>query len=274
MKDKKLWISILIGVLIILGSFILCFYKQDVSEDISDWASFGAYVGGCFGFISVIIMYMVFREQSKMAYKSQFESVFFDMLRTLREIWSNGVEGKSIQLSKEVSIHFNIEYGSEEVSMEDVKKVITYYMSIHKKDHSINHYFRYLYHIVKYVVTNKNLDADVKSDYISLIQAQMSNTELLITFFNAIEYDNKKYNNWLDSYGLFENMVTGNQFLDVLKQMYFPLTKFKHIVSVYIDPLEAIQQWYDESHVDVENEVFYDTLERLNNREKQPQEDI
>lgn len=274
MKDKKLWIPILIGVIIILGSFIICFYKQDISDNISDWASFGAYVGGCFGFISVIIMYMVFREQSRMAYKSQFESVFFDMLRTLREIWNNGVEGKSIQLSKEVSMHFNIEYGSEEVSMEDVKKVMTYYMSIHKKDNSINHYFRYLYHIVKYVVTNKNLDKDVKSDYISLIQAQMSNTELLITFFNAIEYDNKKYNNWLDSYGLFENMVTGYQFLDVLKQMYFPLTKFKHIVSVYIDPLEAIQQWYDESHVDVENEVFYDTLDRLNNREKQPREDI
>lgn len=108
MKDKRLWIPILIGVLIILGSFILCFYKQDISDDISDWASFGAYVGGCFGFIYVIIMYMVFREQAKMAYKSQFESVFFDMLRTLREIWNPEVESKSIQLCDKISEHFNL----------------------------------------------------------------------------------------------------------------------------------------------------------------------
>lgn len=266
MKDKKLWIPIIIGVFIILGSFILCFYKQDVSDDISDWASFGAYVGGCFGFISVVIMYMVFREQSKMAYKSQFESVFFDMLHTLREIWNPDVESKSLLLSSKISIHFNVEFGAEEINRNDVKRVMTYYMSIHKKDNSINHYFRYLYHIVKSVVSNESLDENIKTDYISLIQAQMSNTELLITFFNAIEYDNTKYNNWLDNYGLFENLVTDSCFLDKLKQLYFPKTKFKHIQTVHINPLEAIQQWYDESQIDIENEVYYDTITRLNNR--------
>ncbi|MDE6584552.1 MAG: putative phage abortive infection protein, partial [Anaeroplasmataceae bacterium] len=155
-------------MIIILGSFILCFYKQDVSDNISDWASFGAYVGGCFGFISVIIMYMVFREQSKMAYKSQFEAVFFDMLRTLREIWSAGLEIKSTQLCDKISEHFNVDFGANEVERTDVKKVMSYYMAVHKKDSSINHYFRYLYHIIKYVVTNNNLDDNIKTDYISL----------------------------------------------------------------------------------------------------------
>lgn len=269
MKDKKLWIPIIIGVFIILGSFILCFYKQDVSDDISDWASFGAYVGGCFGFISVVIMYMVFREQSKMAYKSQFESVFFDMLRTLREIWSTEVENKSTQLCDEISKHFNVDFGADEVECTDVKKVMSYYMAVHKKDNSINHYFRYLYHIIKYVVTNKNLDENIKTDYISLIQAQMSNTELLITFFNAIEYDNAKYIEWLDFYGFFENLVTDSNFLDKLKQKYFPKTVFKHIQRPPVNTVKAFMQCYDEGQIDLNNEIFYDTLARLEKYNKE-----
>lgn len=75
--DEKLWLPIGFGVLVILGVFIYWFHNQSISDDIADWTSFGAYVGGCFGLISVILMYMVFREQSKMAYKTQFEAVFF-----------------------------------------------------------------------------------------------------------------------------------------------------------------------------------------------------
>lgn len=269
MKDKKLWIPILIGIIIIVGSFILCFYKQDISENISDWGSFGAYVGGCFGFISVVIMYLVFREQAKMTYKSQFEAVFFNMLHTLREIWGAGLEIKSAQLCDKISEHFNVDFGGNEVERTDVKKVMSYYMAVHKEDNSINHYFRYLYHIIKYVVTNEHLDDNVKTDYISLIQAQMSNTELLITFFNAIEYNNIKYISWLDSYGFFENLVTDSNFLDELKQKYFTETVFKHIQKSPTDTVKAFMQYYDEGQIDVNKEKFYETLERLEKYDKE-----
>lgn len=74
--DKKLWLPLVGGALIILGSFGLVFKDQDISDNISDWSYFGAYVGGCFGIVSVILMYLTFREQSKMAYQTRFESVF------------------------------------------------------------------------------------------------------------------------------------------------------------------------------------------------------
>lgn len=266
--DEKLWLPIGFGVLVILGVFVYWFHNQSISDNIADWASFGAYVGGCFGFISVILMYMVFREQSKMAYKTQFEAVFFDMLHTLREIWNPEVESKGLQLCNQISAHFKLEFGSNQSTNDEFKKVMSYYMALHKKDNSLNHYFRYLYHIVKYVTTNDSLNANVKYDYISLIQAQMSNTELMITFFNAIEYNNPKYIEWLDIYGLFENLVTDSNFLDTLKQKYFPKTTFKYIQSAPTDVLEALQQWYDESQIDTDNEQFYDTLARLNKDDK------
>lgn len=131
--DKNLWLPIGFGAFIILGVFIIFFHTQSFSDNIADWASFGAYVGGCFGFISVILMYLVFREQSKMAYKSQFEAVFFDMLRTLREIWNPEVESKGIQLNNNMLVHFNVDFGADEAKSDELKRVLAYYMSIHKK---------------------------------------------------------------------------------------------------------------------------------------------
>lgn len=112
-------------------------------------------------------------------------------------------------------------------------------------------------------MTNEVFSEKVKKDYISLIQAQMSNTELMITFFNVIEYDNQRYNVWLDEFGFFENLVTDNCFLDKLKQNYFSKTEFKHVQTSIEDPLETIQKWFDESQIDIHNETFYDTLARL-----------
>lgn len=59
--------------------------------------------------------------------------------------------------------------------------------------------------------------------------------------------------------------MTDSNFLDTLKQKYFPKTTFKYIQSAPTDVSEALQQWYDESQIDTDNEQFYDTLARLNN---------
>ena len=63
--DRKPWISLLGGAAIKLGSFGLVFRDKDISDNISDWSYFGAYVGGCFGIVSVVLIYLTFREQSK-----------------------------------------------------------------------------------------------------------------------------------------------------------------------------------------------------------------
>ncbi|MBD5379293.1 MAG: hypothetical protein HDR74_05280 [Bacteroides sp.] len=268
MKDKKLWIPILIGAIIILGSFILRFCKQNVSDNISDWASFGAYVGGCFGFISVIIMYMVFREQSKMAYKSQFESVFFDMLRTLREIKNDEVDSLLSNISGKLSCHFKVDFGYNDVPIDDIRGVIKYYISYQEKFHRINHYFRYLYHIIKYIEHDKVLCSKEKCKYISLIQAQCSNVELIMIFFNVIGYNNQQYISWLDKYSFFENMQTDSIFLDHIRILFFPNTINKHPQPPKTSPEEALTEWYDEICTDLDKEQCIDTINRLKERAK------
>ena len=55
----------------------------------------------------------------------------------------------------------------------------------------INHYFRYLYLIIKYIHCDSNISSKDKKLYVGLVQAQMNN---------------KDYLKWLDHYSFFETM--------------------------------------------------------------------
>lgn len=261
--DKKLWIPLLGGAAIILGSFWLAFRDQDISDHISDWSYFGAYVGGCFGIVSVVLIYLTFREQSKMAYQTRVESVFFEMLRTLREINNDEVKSLFSNLSKKLSCHFAVEFGYDSVPKEDLRGVIRYYISYQEQYPQISHYFRYLYHIIKYVENDNILDEKEKEKYIALIQAQMSNNELLMTLFNVIGYNNTTYLGWLDKYGFFENLQTESRFLDYIRSLFFPTTKNKHPQPPKRSTEEALTEWYEELCTNLDEEQCIDTIKRL-----------
>lgn len=259
--DKKLWLPLAGGALIILGSFWSVFKDQDISDNISDWSYFGAYVGGCFGIVSVILIYLTFREQSRMAYKSQFESVLFEMLRTLREIKTEEIDNEFANIQGNVLNHFRTPFSKEDFNNEDAKMVLAYYFQLHTESDIIYHYFRYLYHIVKYVCDDDILDREMKNKYMALIQAQMSNDDLLIVLLNAINYGNIKYLNQLDEYHFFENIRPVNDIIDYIIITSFPKTKFKHL----IDPTKDNDVIYD---FDFDGMVHYkeqysETIDRL-----------
>ena len=259
--DKKLWLPLLGGAAIILGSFWLVFRDQDISDNISDWSYFGAYVGGCFGIISVVLIYLTFREQSKMAYKSQFESVLFEMLRTLREIKKEEIDNEFACIPGTVLEHFATPFNKDDFNKDDAKMVLAYYFQLHATDDTIYHYFRYLYHIVQYICDDKILDSQMKNRYVTLIQAQMSNDDLFIVLLNAINYGNNKYFNQLDTYHFFENIRPVNDVIDYIIITSFPKTKFKHL----IDPTKDNDVIYD---FDFDGMVHYkeqysETIDRL-----------
>ena len=60
------------------------------------------------------------------------------------------------------------------------------------KGHSefLGHYYRHLYHIVKFIVNNESLVYDEKMKYLSMLRAQLSNYEQIMLFYN-----------WLSGYG-------------------------------------------------------------------------
>lgn len=259
--DKKLWLPLAGGALIILGSFGLVFKDQDISDNISDWSYFGAYVGGCFGIVSVILMYLTFREQSKMAYQTRFESVFFDMLRTLRDLKTKEISDAFSELQEKIILHFNSPFTTEDINLTEAKETLAYYFQLHNEHDEIHHYFRFLYHVIMYVCNDKVLDTKEKERYIALIQAQMSNEELLIVLFNIVNYGNSKYLETLDTYHFFENIRSVNELLDYIIILLFTKTTFKHLKNPNVD--RDIIYDFEIDGLLHNDELYFDTIERL-----------
>ena len=267
--DRKLWLPLVVGALIILGSFWLVFKDQNISDNISDWSYFGAYVGGCFGIVSVILIYLTFREQSKIAYQTRFESVFFDMLRTLRELKTKEISEVFSDLQEKISMHFNSPFTPEDIKLTEAKETLAYYFQLHNKHDEIHHYFRFLYHIIMYVRNNKVLDDREKERYIALIQAQMSNEELLIVLFNVVNYGNSKYLETLDTYHFFENIRSVNDLLDYIIISLFTKTTFKHLINPNID--RDIIYNFELDDLLHNDELYFDTIERLKKEREERQ---
>lgn len=86
------------------------------------------------------------------------------------------------------------------------------YADFYKQHHTeLGHYFRYLYNIIKFVLDNRELEDD-KRKYLNLVQAQLSNQELGMVFYNVNSELGKnaskikQFRDWLDYYSLLENM--------------------------------------------------------------------
>jgi len=105
------------------------------------------------------------------------------------------------------------------------------------KDHHSNLglYFRYVYNIIKYVTENFKDEVVIKR-YVNLLQAQLSNDELALLFYDAISIHGKsklgedKFREWLDEYGVLENIVPDN-LLEESHVDFYPKTLFRFIVQ-------------------------------------------
>lgn len=273
---KKYWAAIVVAMFVILCCFILykyyaSFYKNGLSADSSKWGIFGEYVGGVVGtilsFISVILIYATYTNQVKNSIQQQFETTFFNLLQNQREILKsmkglidttpNVLKGeKELVLYKEASKyidtishlinrsfdgapgHFTDQQGGKKDFFIDEKasyKIINKsYNEIFKgKEAELGHYFRHLYHILKYVVESSIQN---KKKYIDIIQAQMSDNELYVTFNNGIsEYGNKRFLPILDKYHFFENIRSRGEIFDKIKNQFYPNTSFKYNAERNLD---------------------------------------
>jgi hypothetical protein len=74
---------------------------------------------------------------------------------------------------------------------------------------SLGHYFRNLYHVIKFV-DKSSIDAKEKEFYTHLVRAQMSSDELLLLFYNChSSFGREKFYPLVVKYALLENMPQG-----------------------------------------------------------------
>jgi len=68
-----------------------------------------------------------------------------------------------------------------------------------------------MYHLIKYVDTQKLLSAKEKIRYINILRAQLSDSELWLLYFNVVSRFGKKWqeNGYINKYKLIRNLPKG-----------------------------------------------------------------
>lgn len=230
---------------------------ENFAESSGDFGVFGDYIGGTVGtivgIISIYLLYMTYtsqvnfsRRQDDAAKRLQFESTFFNMLeqqQMLREQLQGRIGDKSYKslsyleclrenLSDALS---NLNYRMDEVTVENkilLKNVVNQlYIDFFLPNVShLGHYFRHLYHIIKYV-DDSNIQNAKK--YVDILQAQLSNDELYLLAINGISsYGRRKMLPLMDKYSLLENFnANGDMLMVKLLSIFYVNTKSKYLMA-------------------------------------------
>lgn len=86
----------------------------------------------------------------------------------------------------------------------------------------IGHYFRNLYHVVKFVDSADDEVVPDKKRYVSIIRAQLSSAELLLLFHNGLEQGRKKFKPLIERYALLKQFPKAEVIVEELVEEYFP----------------------------------------------------
>jgi hypothetical protein len=152
-----------------------------------------------------------FEAQNQTLRLQRFENTFFQMLSLHHEIVDKIYHGKkddkkegrealkSIAQSLEAAMNSSMKtimvQGQPQISkritntVEAREQIIRDYIDFHRRFNLgslMNHYFRNLYHIFKFVYSSELVSNSDKQYYASLIRAQLSDDELFFIFYNSM----------------------------------------------------------------------------------------
>lgn len=237
-------------------------------------------VGILLSFAATLFLFVTFKEQRKQssenhidAEKDRFESTFFNLLSMLYQVREN--VNKEIALCtnngmksiKEFYNGFKVYY-LEQADTEEQKEIMTYlsksqlnivehenlecYLGklyenyIRIKACNVNYYYRYVFNMINFVIgqwEHANKGETHVHKYLNFIQAQMSDEELALIFYDVISHYgldtnySHQFKEMIDTYGFLEN-INPNILLDRKHHIVFPKTKFRFLS---IDEKEAKQ---------------------------------
>lgn len=143
-------------------------------------------------------------DSDKAQRKSEFEKIFFQLMQSFQHMVSdtdihsaNGIK-KGRDAFKAMVSKFSNDFVRTSNQQESWKNTIEFY----KND--LNHYFRFMYHIVNYV---DNSDAENKYFYVRLLRASLSESELILLCFNcAYGEGREKFLPLIYKYAFFHNL--------------------------------------------------------------------
>lgn len=157
--------------------------------------------------------------QAKLYEKQNFETTFFQLLNLYTNIANDVIhiskdEASNITYKKQALFQYADEFrGRNNGEMDSLKDFEKEYKGFMETNYMyLNHYFRTIYRIVKYVDDYKDEFNQInKFFYISLLRAQFTTPEVALIFFNGLSHDGANMKKYIEKYSLLEHLI-GIQF--------------------------------------------------------------
>jgi adenylate kinase len=254
-------IFLIAGCIGTIAVYCFVFHSMTFGDAPSDFALFGDYIGGVtgtiIGLIGIVFLYRTYRiqldissTQEEIQQKQQFEETFFSLLGQQRSIVLN-LKGKFpigdgqvfeeksnyeyiAQLRDDLSEQLRVlnfesnalREGKTNLLKIQVNEIYQNLFLSHAPQ--LGHYFRHLYHLLKFIHDSKGID---KKKYFDLVQAQMGFDELYLVAINGISnYGRRRMLPLLNESSFLENLVIDDdEIVRRLIQLFYPKTKRKDI---------------------------------------------
>lgn len=177
----------------------------------------------------------ILRNQNEVMTKQQFETTFFNMINLHNQIVNqisiicdvHDEYGNILKTRKETirgrecfdgfynifrSFHKSFfENPAVPKNPKDDFIDLVYTEFYEKRQSMLGHYFRNLYHIVKFV---DNANIKNKKEYTNILRAQLSKYELLLLYFNCLSRNgSEKFKPLVEKYSLLKNISADNELL-------------------------------------------------------------
>lgn len=170
-----------------------------------------------------------FEEQNKTMKRQRFENTFFNMLSLQQEITHNLSYENPIQDEAELmrydvkqrtyknravfeGLYTNaiIDYDGSRCYGGIINKLAIHGCAAYSLVRGLSfldHYFRHLYRIFKYVDTSDSISEDERYEYACIIRSQLSDYELVMLFYNCLTANGRaKFKPLIEKYSIFNNL--------------------------------------------------------------------
>jgi len=241
-------ISLITGLTILIVYIILLtlngYINLYAGFSLENASKLAPFIGSCVGiFFTLAGTFLVIEnlkitnknnyENQILTQKNQFENVFFNLLTQQRQIRDsiksqvefesekhNTGETSGTNFFDDLCTRIVIDFDKTNMDLTSLNSTYKNWFTIHNSD--LGHYFRHLYHIVKFVDRNPYFEL-VKDklnfinnyDYLGILRAQLSNGELVLLGLNGLSTQGQKFYPYIEKYELLKNINLEEHLPDV-----------------------------------------------------------
>lgn len=222
-----IWISAF--SIFIFAVMYICKFDSGLSNESLDWGSFGSYsagtIGICFSLLSVIFLYLTFREQRRQKFENAFQQYvvnYYSMLLLIKENWLHKDPEPEYLNGREI-------FGRAVNTLQTEKPKDSFDFIFNLHINVFQHYCNYIIELFEMVCKFNDLEKEEQLQYINRFLSMLSTFELIFFSYFILFKSDSKHNDMIKKclYLRLSKISIENALPSHLNQMEYIINEYK-----------------------------------------------